>query len=246
VEGRGLNVETQFRWWWPVSRPATLDAQGHALSQTQGWLRPSLVGVVWALAALWMTGIPSPARAYWEYMSEAQAIDAAFPNGERVVRLDLDVLIESEQRLATERELGVALGLAEMSCYQGSKDGIVVAYACIDEVIGRSKPITFMVKIAHPSGELAWYEILVYREYIGNSSRGGPFRQQFLGKTIDAPLQYGNDIRNLQGATLTSEHLVDAFRKHFLLYKNHFKLLGILPELPPEHFKERDEARMRR
>ena len=198
------------------------------------------------LAALWLIGVPTPAQAFWVYMSEAQAVAIAFPSGERVVRVDLDGLIESESRLDTERALGFALVLSEMKCYQGSKDGKVLAYACIDNVIGRYKPITYMVKIAHPSGELAWYEILVYRELVGSSSREGPFRQQFLGKTIAAPLKYGKDIRMIAGATLTSDHLVDAFRKHFLLYKNHLKALEVLPELPPEHFKEQGDVRMTR
>ena len=202
---------------------------------------------LWTLwAALWLTGVPAPAQAFWVYMDEAQAVGIAFPNGERVVRVDLDGLIESAPRLDTERALGFALVLSDMKCYQGSKDGKVLAYACIDNVIGRYKPITFMVKIDHPSGELAWYEILVYRELVGSSSRAGPFRQQFLGKTLAAPLKYGQDIRMIAGATLTSEHLVDAFRKHFLLYKNHLQALGILPALPPEHFKEQGDVRMPR
>jgi hypothetical protein len=199
-----------------------------------------------AAAGLWLTGCPAPARAFWVFMNEAQAIAIAFPNGERVVRVDLDALIAPVKRLDTEREIGFALVLDQMKCYQGSKDAKVLAYACIDNVIGRYKPITYMVKIAHPGGELAWYEILVYRELVGSSSREGPFRQQFIGKTIAAPLKYGNDIRMIAGATLTSEHLVDAFRKHFLLYRNHFKALSILPDLPPEHFKEQEEVRMMR
>ena len=203
-----------------------------------------LVARLTVLAALWLTGVPAPAQAFWVYMDEAQAVGIAFPNGERVVRVDLDGLIESAPRLDTERALGFALVLSDMKCYQGSKDGKVLAYACIDNVIGRYKPITFMVKIAHPSGELAWYEILVYRELVGSSSRAGPFRQQFLGKTIAAPLKYGKDVRMIAGATLTSDHLVDAFRKHFHLYKNHLKALGILPKLPPEHFKEQGDVRM--
>jgi len=179
-------------------------------------------------------------------MNEDQAISIAFAGGERVVRMDLDALIDPAKRLATERDVGFALVLDEMKCYQGSKAGRVLAYACIDNVIGRYKPITFMVKIGHPGGELAWYEILVYRELVGSSSRAGPFRQQFIGKTLASPLKYGQDIRIIAGATLTSDHLVDAFRKHFHLYKSHFKTLPVLPELPPGHFKEKSEVRMMR
>jgi hypothetical protein len=190
-------------------------------------------------------GAPS-VLAFWVFLDEAQALALAFPNGERVVRLDLSALIEPEKRLDTERQIGFALELDQMKCYQGSRNGKVLAYACIDNVIGRYKPITYMVKIAHPGGELASYEILVYRELVGSSSREGPFRRQFIGKTIDSQLKYGRDIRMISGATLTSEHLVDAFRKHFHLYRNHLKALGIQPALPPAHFKEHGEVRMMR
>ena len=196
--------------------------------------------------ALFGAGFPAPAQAFWVYMSEEEAVAIAFPKGERVVRVDLEAVIEPEKRLDTERQLRFALVLAEMKCFQGSRDGKILAYACIDNVIGRYKPITFMVKIEHPTGKLAWYEILVYRELVGNSSRHGPFREQFLGKTIASKLKYGDDLRMLAGATMTSDHLVDAFRKHFHLYRNHLAALPLQPSLTPEHFKERGDVRMMR
>jgi hypothetical protein len=201
----------------------------------QNWRKP----VIFLAAAILLAALPFRAHAFWIYMNEEEAIQIAFPNGERVVRVDLNGVIAPEDRLETERALTFALVLDAMECYQGSVDGNVVGYACIDEVIGRYRPITFMVKIDHPAGKLAWYEILVYREAIGASSRKGPFREQFLGATVASKLKYGVDIRMLVGATLTSNHLAQAFRKHLHLYRDHLAKLAVQPELPKSHFKAR-------
>ena len=43
--------------------------------------------------------------------------------------------------------------------------------------------------------------------------RNAAWRQQFVGKTAAEPLQVGNDIDNISGATLSCTHLTDGVRK---------------------------------
>jgi hypothetical protein len=85
-----------------------------------------------------------------------------------------------------------------------------------------------MMKIAHPTGELEHYEIMVYREEIGKETGFGPFREQFYGKTSTDPFEYGNDLRNYSGATLSANGLRDGFVKLLSVYNHFFKSLPVL------------------
>jgi hypothetical protein len=165
--------------------------------------------------------------AYFVFFSEEDVLQVAFANGETVVEVDW-TLMSRETRKKIESELGQALVFRRMQCFQGAKEGRVVGYACIDNVIGRSKPITYMVKINHPKGDLAHYEIMVYREEIGKETGFGPFREQFYGKTRSDPFQYGNDLRNYSGATLSANGLRDGFVKMLAVYDHFFKTLPVL------------------
>lgn len=171
-----------------------------------------------------------PAQAIWIYFTEEEVLLVAFSGEERVVQIPLETVINPKKRLDTEKKLGYALVLPYMKCFQGSKDGIVTGYACIDNVIGRYRPITFMIKFNFPGAGIAWYEVMVYREAIGHGVRRGPFREQFLGKTKSDPMKYGVDVRMIAGATLSSDHLLRAFRKHIYMYHYIFQELAVLPE----------------
>lgn len=179
-----------------------------------------------ALALPWL--LPAaPAQGAWFYFDEQEALEIAFPEAE-AVRLDLEARMDPKRRLEIEKKLGYATVLPELKVFQGVRDGEVVGYAFIDNVIGRSRPITFMVRIDHPEGVIAHYEIMIYREMLGHSVRKGPFRKQFYGKSIEDPLRYGEDLRLLTGATMSAEGLLKGFRKHLYLYEYYLKDLPAL------------------
>jgi Na+-transporting NADH:ubiquinone oxidoreductase subunit NqrC len=56
-------------------------------------------------------------------------------------------------------------------------------------------------------------EILSYREGHGGEVRTKAWRQQFVGKSANAPLAVGDDIANISGATLSCTHLTDGIRR---------------------------------
>ena len=179
-----------------------------------------------AIAWLWMA--PPASAVYFEFFTDAEVLKVAFPNGESVVEVDWG-LMSRETRKEIERRIGQTLVFGRTKCFQGSKGGSVLGYACIDNVIGRSKPITFMAKIGHPKGDLVHYEIMVYREEVGRETGAGPFREQFYGKSSADPFQYGVDLRNYSGATLSANGLRDGFVKLLALYDRFFKTLPLLP-----------------
>ena len=185
------------------------------------------------MVAVMLAAWPQAAMGVWVYFTTEEVLQVAFAPDERVVRIALEKVVHHSLRLDTERKLGYALVFPFMACYQGSRGGQVTGYACIDNVIGRYRPITFMIKFKYPDEGIAWYEVMVYREAVGRGVRAGPFREQFLGKTIADEMRYGKDVRMIVGATLTSDHLLRAFRKHLFLYNYIFKALPVLPEPAP-------------
>jgi len=187
-------------------------------------LRACALAVIGLIAGL----LPPPsAEAIWTFFTDEEAVKAAFPSGETVVEVDWE-LMSKETKKEIETRVGQSLVFRRTKCFQGSKGGTVVGYACIDNVIGRSKPITYMFKVSHPQGEVAHYEIMVYREEIGKETGWGPFREQFYGKKLGEPFEYGNDLRNYSGATLSAVGLRDGFVRLLMVYEQFFKGLPVL------------------
>ena len=173
--------------------------------------------------------VARPASAIWIFFTPAEAIEIAFPEAEVVVPVNWRMMDRGIKK-EIEREIGTTLLFRRIKCFQGSQDGNILGYACIDSVIGRSRPITYMLKIAHPDGAISHYEVMVYREQIGKETGVGGFREQFYGKTSEAPLEYGEDLRNLAGATLSAIGLRNGFAKLLAVYDHFFKNLPLLNE----------------
>ena len=56
-------------------------------------------------------------------------------------------------------------------------------------------------------------DILQYRESYGGEIRSPSWLAQFVGKSSASPLQVGNDIRNISGATLSSHHVTEGIQR---------------------------------
>ncbi|MEE8556108.1 MAG: hypothetical protein V3T00_09600 [bacterium] len=171
--------------------------------------------------------IARPAQAIWNYFTPAEVLEVAFPNGESIQEISWK-LMDRAKKKEIELALGRTLAFRRMKCFQGSSGGAVVGYACIDNVIGRSRPITYMIKIGHPGGAIVHYEIMIYREAIGKETGFGSFRDQFRGKKGGDPFEYGVDLRNLAGATMSAVGLRDGFVKIMAVYEHFFKDLPVL------------------
>jgi Na+-translocating ferredoxin:NAD+ oxidoreductase RnfG subunit len=96
--------------------------------------------------------------------------------------------------------------------YRISKAGTLLGFAEVRNVIGKELPITFLVAI-DPSATLRDVDILVYREPQGGEVAYEAWRKQFRGKTATDPLQVGKDIRNISGATISSNSVTLGVRQ---------------------------------
>jgi len=98
-------------------------------------------------------------------------------------------------------------------CFNGKEE---IAHAVILDVIGKERPITFLVAVRGIS-EVAGVEVLAYRESIGGEIRSRRFLKQFLTKTLSSPLRLGYDIQAITGATLSSRSTAYAVKKGLAL-----------------------------
>jgi Na+-translocating ferredoxin:NAD+ oxidoreductase RnfG subunit len=96
--------------------------------------------------------------------------------------------------------------------YRVSRDGALLGFAQVRNVKGKDQPITYLVA-TDSADALRDIDILVYREPYGGEVAYEPWRKQFRGKTAAAPLQVGKDIRNVSGATISSNSVTRAVRQ---------------------------------
>jgi hypothetical protein len=96
--------------------------------------------------------------------------------------------------------------------YRVSRQGSLLGFAQVRNVKGKDQPITYLVA-TDSADALRDIDILVYREPRGGEVAYEPWRKQFRGKTAGAPLQVGRDIRNISGATISSNSVTRGVRR---------------------------------
>lgn len=151
------------------------------------------------------------------FLTEPQALRAAL--GEADAVHPLGIALNPTDLRAVENGAGYYAKFDLTRCFQGVKAGHVIGYACIDNMQGKDRLITYIVRIDHPAGRIGMMEIMEYREAIGNKVNEPFWRNQFLGKAKGDAIQHQIDIRNLSGATLSSRALARGARKLVHLYE---------------------------
>ena len=93
-----------------------------------------------------------------------------------------------------------------------SKEGGLLGFAEVRNVKGKERPITYLVAV-DTTGATRDIDILVYRESQGGEVANEAWRKQFRGKSAADPLQVGKDIRNISGATISSNAVTRSMRQ---------------------------------
>ena len=114
--------------------------------------------------------------------------------------------VEQAQRTIFPGATFAAAG--EPNVWRTSSGGLFV----VDRVVGKHEYITIAVGI-NPNGTVKQIEIMDYRESYGYEVRDAAWRAQFSGKSASSPLQLGQDIKNISGATLSSKHVTDGVKR---------------------------------
>jgi FMN-binding domain len=109
--------------------------------------------------------------------------------------------------------------------WSATRGGVPLGHVFLDEVIGRQSLITYAVGI-DTGGTLGNLEILSYRESHGGEIRNAAWRGQFAHRSSLDQLHFRTDIKNISGATLSSEHVTQGVRWLLALWQSAFSSVG--------------------
>jgi hypothetical protein len=109
--------------------------------------------------------------------------------------------------------------------WSAARGGVPLGHVFVDEVIGRQSLITYAVGI-DTGGTIGNLEILSYRESHGGEIRNAAWRGQFAHRTSLDELRFRTDIKNISGATLSSEHVTQGVRWLLALWQSALRPAG--------------------
>jgi Na+-translocating ferredoxin:NAD+ oxidoreductase RnfG subunit len=159
---------------------------------------------------------PAPSATAATYLSVEAAQRALFPSADAFVALPLAPT--PAQREAIAAIAGAQARHGELRAWTVRREGAVIGHVFVDNVIGREDFITYAVGI-DASGALTPVEILEYRESHGGEIRNRRWLAQFAGRAQPEELAFRTDIKNIAGATLSSEHVTNGVRWLLVLWQ---------------------------
>ena len=145
-----------------------------------------------------------------EYLTVPLAQRDLFPDADRFV--DAKVTLTDEQRDRIKKLSGTRQRETQQAAWRAEKDGRLLGWFIVDEVIGKHEFITYAAAIS-PTGEVLGVDVLVYRETYGFQIRDAEWRNQFKGKTLQDHFKLDDDIRNITGATLSSRNVMNGVKR---------------------------------
>jgi Na+-translocating ferredoxin:NAD+ oxidoreductase RnfG subunit len=169
-----------------------------------------------ALVAAIAASVPAPNAAAAVYLSTSAALRSMFPQAQAFEEVPLALTDAQKQDIV--RLAGPQAPHGALRAWAALVEKEVIGHVFIDEVIGRQDFITYAVGI-DATGKLRPVEVLEYRESHGAEIRNKRWLAQFDGRTSPQQLRFGTDIKNIAGATLSSEHVTAGVRRIVALWQ---------------------------
>ena len=145
-----------------------------------------------------------------QYLTAEQAQKVMFPDATEFKSATLQLTLDQMQQI--EKLVGLPARSAAWRTAMAYKDGKLIGYIVLDDVVGKFELISYAVGLL-PDASVKQIEILNYRESHGAEIRNTNWRQQFVGKSASAGLRIGEGISNISGATLSCTHVTDGARR---------------------------------
>lgn len=158
-----------------------------------------------------------------DYLSVDAAQKAIFPQADSFQEILLPQTAAQLQALMVRAGAQPAHGTIRI--WRATRGGVLLGHVFLDEVIGRQSLITYAVGI-DTEGALRNLEILAYRESHGGEIRNTAWREQFTHRDSLDQLRFGTDIKNISGATLSSEHVTEGVRWLMALWQSSLRSAG--------------------
>ncbi len=169
----------------------------------------------WLLPAAIYAAAPQCIAA--KYMSVEQAQVLIFPFADEFVFRPVQLTPEQMQEI--DKFSGVPGRTAQQQAWQALSKGRMIGWFFVDQVIGKHELITYALGI-NADGSVRQFQIIEYQEAYGYQVREPKWRDQFVGKTAESPLQVGTDIGNISGATLSVRHVTDGIKRLLFLHQS--------------------------
>lgn len=149
------------------------------------------------------------------FMTQQQALAAAFPAGTKVVRQSF--FLTRQQQDAARAASGVTFDDQLIVRYTGMAGDKIAGYAYFDTHRVRTQAETVMV-VLDAAGKVSKIEILSFDEPPDYFPRQR-WIDQFRGRGLDSHLALTGAIRPISGASLTGRAIVSASRKILALHE---------------------------
>jgi hypothetical protein len=175
------------------------------------------------ISGLMLALLPVPAVIAADYLSVDAAQKAIFPDADSFREVLLPQTPEKLQSMLALAGPQPPHGVIRV--WSATRGGMPLGYVFLDEVIGRQSLITYAVGI-DTTGSLRNLEILSYRESHGSEVRNGAWRGQFDHRDSLDQLRFRTDIKNISGATLSSEHVTQGVRWLLALWQSSLRPAG--------------------
>ena len=153
--------------------------------------------------------LPVPVVIAAEYLSIDAAQKAVYPEADAFQEILLQLSPEQQQAILARAGAQPPHGMIRV--WSATRNGVVLGHVFVDEVIGRQSLITYALGI-DAGGNLRNLEIMAYRESHGSEIRNPAWRGQFTHRSDLDQLRLRADIKNISGATLSSEHVTQGVR----------------------------------
>lgn len=158
-----------------------------------------------ALATL----LPVPIVVAADYLGVEAAQKAVYPDADSFN--EIVITQNAEQLQALLAKAGPQPPHGVIRIWAATRNGALLGHVFVDEVIGRQSLITYAIGI-DADGSLRNLEIMAYRESHGGEVRNAAWRAQFDHHNNLDQLRFRTDIKNISGATLSSEHVTQGVR----------------------------------
>jgi hypothetical protein len=161
------------------------------------------------IGSLVTTGLMLSGRAFGAtFMSVQDAQKRFFPQATAFVEQHLNLDLVALGALTQAR---VPAGFAPQ-CWQAIGAADPLGWVLADRVVGKYELIDYAAAF-DVQGQVSAMEVLVYRESHGAEIRNAAWRRQFEGRKGPAQIRFGDDIRNISGATLSCQHLTEGMQR---------------------------------
>jgi Na+-translocating ferredoxin:NAD+ oxidoreductase RnfG subunit len=168
----------------------------------------------WTVPPAMIASLATPSIAM-QYLTIEQAQKTVFPDATQFVVAH--IVYTPAQVAAIEKLSGQKIRTRGEQVWRAQAGDQLLGFFIIDYVIGKHLVIDYAVGLL-PDGRVKQVEIMEYRESYGGEIANHNWLAQFVGKTSRDPLVMDADIRNISGATLSSQHVTEGVKRVLAIY----------------------------